>query len=137
MVQVVDSQQAVDSSTTHPTQQHVSQGHQRSAKTTKKSKGKGRFVKPSTSEEVDDLASARIAKVTVRQTRWAVKIFRGKLYFKGGGNCCNLSFERHHQPDHLVMLFGCPVYSSEAFCDNKLKDIVIDYYLGSIHYWTS
>ena len=98
MVQVFDREEQPNLSTTQQSQQQTSHEAQPSAKKTKNSKGKGRFVQPSTSEEVDDLASARIATVTVRQTRWAVKIFRGKLYFNfffggGGGKCCNVSFQ--------------------------------------------
>ncbi len=99
MVQVFDREEQPNSSTTQQSQPQASQGEKPSAKSTKKSKAKGRFVQPSTSEDVDDLASARIATVTVRQTRWAVKIFRGKFYLfylfyfgGGGGNCCNVSF---------------------------------------------
>ncbi len=40
---------------------------------------KRRFVVPDSTAAVDDLAAERQAKLTHAQTRWAVKIFHGKL----------------------------------------------------------
>ena len=40
---------------------------------------KKHFVSPTNSDDVDNLAAERQAKETVTQTKWVVKIFRGKI----------------------------------------------------------
>ncbi len=38
-----------------------------------------RFVQPGSSEDIDSLAAERQSRLTITQTRWAVKIFRGEF----------------------------------------------------------
>ena len=42
-----------------------------------------RFVQPNSTEEVESLTDGCQAKVTITQTHWAVKIFRGESIFFG------------------------------------------------------
>ncbi len=42
-------------------------------------KPQNRFAHPASTEEIDSLAAEKQSRLTITQTRWAVKIFRGEF----------------------------------------------------------